>query len=150
MRSIPLAIIKTYRLIPAEKRSLWSFGTSNSHLALASPSWTSLLHYGTPHFSLGKIDPGWDSPQPPYPGGRVEKDKDGTWDQVTKFSTNTYDSGWPSGASTRSFLGVFKSFCFGWFKMTVLLPFVLMGAVDPGWSPGSYVGGNWETTPPQR
>jgi hypothetical protein len=48
---IPLAIVKTYRFIPPSIRALWSFGTSSSHLALASPSWTSLLYHGTPKFS---------------------------------------------------------------------------------------------------
>jgi hypothetical protein len=46
---IPLAIIKTYRFIPPSVRSLWSFGGSTSHLALASPTWGTLWRHGRPH-----------------------------------------------------------------------------------------------------
>jgi hypothetical protein len=112
---IPLAIVKTYRFIPPSIRALWSFGTSSSHLALASPSWTSLLYHGTPKFS----------------------GKDGTWDQVTKFGTDTYNTGWPEGTPGTS-MKVFKMFVKGW----MLLPFMLLlpdwgGA--PGWGPSSSV-----------
>jgi hypothetical protein len=66
--TVPLGIIKTYRFIPPNVRSLWSFGSSNSHLALASPSWTSLFHYGTPRFGNG----GWDD-YPAVPGTQAFK-----------------------------------------------------------------------------
>lgn len=43
---IPLVIVRTYRLIPARIRRVWSGGVSTSHLALASPSWSSLWEHG--------------------------------------------------------------------------------------------------------
>lgn len=78
---VPAAIIGTYRRIPDEKRTRWSMGSSSSHLAAANPSWETLLHYGTPTINLtdskaapklDRIDPGWDSPKPPYPGGKLK------------------------------------------------------------------------------
>lgn len=47
---IPLAIVLTYRLIPARIRQLWSGGVSTSHLALAGihggGGWGSLFEHG--------------------------------------------------------------------------------------------------------
>ena len=36
MRAVLAGVIITYRLIPARVRSLWSLGTSSSHLALGA------------------------------------------------------------------------------------------------------------------
>lgn len=122
---VPAAIIGTYRRIPDEKRTRWSMGSSSSHLAAANPSWETLLHYGTPTINLtgskaapklDRIDPGWDSPKPPYPGGKV------------------------------------KMFMVGWVKLTLALPLITLGMADGqgSWKMGTMVGGNWETSPPQR
>lgn len=74
---IPRMIILTYRLIPARVRSLWSLGTSSSHLALASPSWGSIWQYaGAPalRIMLGVGSDGWGRDKPSdtlgYPPGR--------------------------------------------------------------------------------
>lgn len=61
---IPLVIITAYRLIPARVRSLWSFGSSSSHLALqgikeGQNGWRMIAQYGT------KVP--WDNPpMPPH------------------------------------------------------------------------------------
>jgi hypothetical protein len=135
---VPLGIIKTYRFIPTNTRSLWSFGTSSSHLAMASPSWTSLMHYGTPRLGVDKIAPGWDSPPPVYPGGRAKASS----------------TGWDTFPPTPSPPMVFKMFIVGWFKLFMIIPLAILGidwgGGEGGWGASMADGPNWETSPPSR
>lgn len=68
--SLPLLIVRAYRLIPARIRRLWSFGSSTSHLALAAllagGGWAVLLSYCRLSWNPGPFMPfpSWTDPGP--------------------------------------------------------------------------------------
>jgi hypothetical protein len=98
---------------------------------------------------MDKIAPGWDSPPPVYPGGKI------SLLQQQMMAANTYNNGWPNGMLGRfSFMKTLKMFMVGWLKLGLLLPLIMLGMSDGqgSWKLDTRMadGPNWETSPPSR